>query len=70
MGWAETRRWMDIKNPGSQANHWFFGFEGNFTGSGSVGYPGQIHNPLDAGKFNMEEMRTKVCTPLHYLLCA
>lgn len=62
MGWAETRRWMDIKKPGSQAESWFMGVEGNFKGSGLVGYPGQVHNPMGMGKDNMKEMQTKVCT--------
>lgn len=59
MGWAETRRWMDIKKPGSQAESWFMGFEGNFAGTGSVGYPGQVHNPMGMGKDNMKEMQAK-----------
>lgn len=69
MSWAETRRWMDIYNPGSQGDAPFLGFERNFKGTGSVGYPGQIHNPLDAGKFNMREMQTKVIIASSLFLC-
>lgn len=60
MGWAETRRYMDIKNPGSQAESPFLGLEGNFKGTGSPGYPGQVHNPAGFGKDNMKEMQVKV----------
>jgi hypothetical protein len=61
MGWAESRRWMDILKPGSQAESWFLGLEGNFAGTGQPGYPGQVHNPMGMGKDNMKEMQAKVC---------
>jgi hypothetical protein len=60
MGWAESRRWMDIIKPGSQAESWFLGLEGNFAGTGTPGYPGQVHNPMGMGKDNMKEMQAKV----------
>jgi Chlorophyll A-B binding protein len=61
MGWAEGKRWMDIKNPGSQGEPGsFLGLEGNFKGTGAVGYPGNIFNPMGMGKDNMREMQTKV----------
>ena len=59
VGWAETRRLMDIRNPGSLADSWFLGLEGNFKGTGTAGYPGQVHNPMNMGKDNMREMQVR-----------
>ena len=70
MGWAESRRWMDIRNPGSLADSWFLGLEGNFKGTGTAGYPGQVHNPMGMGKDNMREMQVKAGPPPILLLCS
>lgn len=59
VGWAETRRLMDIRNPGSLADSWFLGLEGNFKGTGTTGYPGQVHNPMNMGQDNMREMQVR-----------
>ncbi|XP_024372932.1 photosystem I chlorophyll a/b-binding protein 5, chloroplastic [Physcomitrium patens] len=47
MGFVETKRWMDIVKPGSQAaEDSFFGFEAAFEGL-ETGYPGgPLFNPL------------------------
>jgi light-harvesting complex I chlorophyll a/b binding protein 5 len=39
MGWAEGKRWADIKNPGSQGDGSFFGITDDFKGKEN-GYPG------------------------------
>ncbi|GIL55109.1 hypothetical protein Vafri_10722 [Volvox africanus] len=39
MGWAETKRWYDFKNPGSQGDGSFLGFTDEFKGLEN-GYPG------------------------------
>jgi light-harvesting complex I chlorophyll a/b binding protein 5 len=39
MGWAEGKRWADIKNPGSQGDGSFFGVTDDFKGKEN-GYPG------------------------------
>lgn len=50
MGWVETKRWQDFRNPGSQGDGSFFGITDGFKGQGN-GYPGQcvsaayIHPP-------------------------
>jgi light-harvesting complex I chlorophyll a/b binding protein 5 len=38
-GWVETKRWMDIRNPGSQGDGSFFGITDDFKGKEN-GYPG------------------------------
>lgn len=38
-GWAESKRWLDYKNPGSQGDGSFFGITEGFKGQ-SNGYPG------------------------------
>jgi hypothetical protein len=64
MGWAEGKRWMDIRKPGSQGEPGsFLGFEGMLKGTDQVGYPGGAFNPMGMGKDNMKEMQTKVCRP-------
>lgn len=61
MGWAETKRWMDIRKPGSQGEPGsFLGLEGMLKGTDSVGYPGGVFNPMGMGKDNFREMQTKV----------
>jgi len=50
-GWVETKRWMDIRKPKSQAEPGsFIGLEGIFAGSGDSGYPGGIFDPLGFSK--------------------
>eukprot|EP01026_Neomeris_dumetosa_P067361 TRINITY_DN656_c0_g1_i16.p1 TRINITY_DN656_c0_g1~~TRINITY_DN656_c0_g1_i16.p1 ORF type:complete len:248 (+),score=41.24 TRINITY_DN656_c0_g1_i16:115-858(+) len=39
MGFVESKRWLDIKNPGSQGDGSIFGITDDFKGK-SVGYPG------------------------------
>lgn len=41
MGWVETKRWYDLKNPGSQADGSFLGFKDEFKGTEN-GYPGKL----------------------------
>lgn len=51
MGWVETRRYMDFKNPQSQGEPGsFIGLEGFFKGTGENCYPGGIHDPLGFAK--------------------
>jgi hypothetical protein len=38
--WVETKRWYDIKNPGSQGDGSFFGITDDFKGKEN-GYPGE-----------------------------
>ncbi len=38
-GWVETKRWLDFKNPGSQADGSFLGVTDDFKGVAN-GYPG------------------------------
>merc|ERR1719408_659594 len=51
MGFAETRRWMDYKNPGSQGP----------AGSGDCGYPGGYFDPLGYASKpgQLKELQTK-----------
>jgi hypothetical protein len=52
---AEHKRLYDIKNPGSQgAAGSFLGMEAGLAGSGKVGYPGGLFNPLGLGKDSKE----------------
>lgn len=60
VGWAESKRWMDIRKPGSQGEPGsFLGFEGMLKGTDQVGYPGGPFNPMGMGTDNMKEMQTK-----------
>ena len=52
MGFAETRRLMDYRKPGSQSKQFFLGLEAAFGGSGNPAYPG-------GQWFNMTGMGTK-----------
>jgi hypothetical protein len=48
---VEHKRLYDIKNPGSQgAPGSFLGLEAALSGSGSVGYPGKVFDPLNLSK--------------------
>merc|ERR1711977_71607 len=51
MGWAEVRRWQDMRKPGSTAEPSgnFLGFETALGGSGDVGYPGGAFDPAGLG---------------------
>lgn len=50
-GWAETRRWMDIRKPNSQGEAGsFLGLEGLLKGTDNVGYPGGIFDPFNFAK--------------------
>jgi len=40
MGFAETRRLMDYRNPGCMGDQWFLGIEKALAGSGDPKYPG------------------------------
>jgi hypothetical protein len=52
MGWAEGRRWQDMRKPGSTAEPSgnFLGFENALGGSSDVGYPGGAFDPAGFGK--------------------
>merc|ERR1711977_410793 len=47
MGWAEGRRWQDIRKPGSTSEPAgnFLGFESALSGKGDTGYPGGVFDP-------------------------
>lgn len=50
-GFVETKRWMDMRKPGSQAEKGtFLGFESAFAGTGEPGYPGGVFDPLGFAK--------------------
>lgn len=61
MGWVETKRWFDYKNPGSQAEEGsFLGLEPGLAGVEGPGYPGGIFDPLNLsenGDFEMMKRR-------------
>jgi hypothetical protein len=49
-GFVESKRWMDFRKPGSQAEPGsFLGFESSFKGTKN-GYPGGIFDPLGLTK--------------------
>jgi len=56
MGWAETRRWMDIKTPGSVNKDPIFG---SSLPEGAVGYPGGIFDPFGWSKNDMASLQLK-----------
>ena len=58
---AEHKRLYDIKNPGSQGQPGSFaGLEAALGGSGEVGYPGKIFDPLNLSKDPKEFAELKV----------
>jgi len=61
VGWVESKRWADLKNPGSQGDGSFLGITDGLKGV-SNGYPGGIFDPFgysrgDSAKF--EEYKVK-----------
>ena len=56
MGWAEARRYMDIKTPGSVAKDPIFG---SSLPQGVVGYPGGIFDPMGYSKGDLKTMQLK-----------
>merc|ERR1719408_381264 len=52
MGWAEGRRWQDIREPGSTSKPVgnFLGFETVLGGSDDLGYPGGLFDPAGLSK--------------------
>merc|ERR1711869_59588 len=64
MGWAEGRRWQDIRKPGATAKPSgnFLGFEDALGGNGDVGYPGGLFDPAGFGKASatqLDELKVK-----------
>merc|ERR1712167_177118 len=64
MGFAEGRRWQDIRKPGKTAEPEgnFFGFERALGGNTDVGYPGGIFDPAGFSKVStsrIEELKLK-----------
>ncbi len=59
MGFAETRRLMDYRKPGSQKEQFFVGLEAAFGGSGNPAYPGgQFFNMTGMGLKSEAEMKS------------
>eukprot|EP01023_Acetabularia_acetabulum_P004029 TRINITY_DN11697_c0_g1_i1.p2 TRINITY_DN11697_c0_g1~~TRINITY_DN11697_c0_g1_i1.p2 ORF type:complete len:250 (-),score=71.19 TRINITY_DN11697_c0_g1_i1:351-1100(-) len=61
MTWAETKRWVEFKNPGSQSNPDSYpgaemlpGKVFALGGSGDVNYPGGLFNPMNMGDDSMK----------------
>merc|ERR1711990_626377 len=52
MGWAEGRRWQDMRKPGGTVEPAgnFLGFEKALGSSTDVGYPGGVFDPAGLGK--------------------
>jgi len=60
MGFAETRRLMDYRNPGSMGKQYFIGLESVLGGSGDPAYPGgQFFNMMNFGSKDMDDMKLK-----------
>jgi len=65
MGFAETKRWMDFRSPGSQGSATsagsLGGFESGLGGTDQVGYPGGYFDPLGYAKnpAMLKEMQAK-----------
>ena len=51
MGWVETKRWQDFRNPGSQGDGSFLGFTDGLKGQGN-GYPGASPLRIDLRLFS------------------
>jgi len=61
MGWAEAKRYYDIKSPGSGGTAGsFLGMEAALKGTDAVGYPGGGFDPLGFGKDPAELAKLKV----------
>merc|ERR1712224_795523 len=58
MGWAEGRRWQDIRKPGatSEPSGNFLGLEGPLGGKGDVGYPGGAFDPAGFAKTSAAQL--------------
>lgn len=62
MGWAEGRRWQDMRRPGStsEPSGNFLGFENALGGGRDVGYPGGAFDPAGLGKSaDLETLKLK-----------
>jgi len=57
MAWAEGRRWVDIRNPGSVNQDPVFA--DNSLPAGVVGYPGGIFDPFGYSKGDLETLKLK-----------
>eukprot|EP00210_Caulerpa_lentillifera_P001920 g1846.t1 len=58
MGWAETKRYYDIVNPGSQGDGSFLGFKEQLSGTEQSGYPGGLFfDPFGFSKGSPESFR-------------
>ncbi|KAK9823757.1 hypothetical protein WJX72_005208 [[Myrmecia] bisecta] len=55
-GWAESKRWADYKNPGSQGDGSFLGVTDGFKGQ-SNGYPGGLFDPFGFSKGSEESLK-------------
>merc|ERR1719482_2632152 len=57
MGWAEGRRWQDIRKPGktTEPRNNFLGVEGMLGGKGDVGYPGGAFDPAGLSKGSADQ---------------
>merc|ERR1712224_484628 len=58
MGWAEGRRWQDIRKPGSTSEPAgnFLGFESALGGGGDLGYPGGAFDPAGLSKGSADQL--------------
>jgi light-harvesting complex I chlorophyll a/b binding protein 5 len=57
MGWAEGKRWADLKNPGSQGDGSFFGITDDFKGTEN-GYPGgRFFDPMGMSRGGAEAFK-------------
>jgi len=58
MGWAEVRRYLDLKVPGSQASDPIF-TDNTLPEDGAVGYPGGIFDPFNYAEGGLAELQLK-----------
>merc|ERR1712118_249984 len=58
MGWAESRRWQDIRKPGSTSEPAgnFLGFESALGGGDDLGYPGGAFDPAGFAKGSADQL--------------